>query len=213
LLAGSIATFLVLFSTGVAVYDGERLFLVTFPLWAILIGLGFRDTWRWAGQRIALRITLLALLAGQGYGVVALHPFGLSYYNVLVGGLPGAERLGLELTYWGDAVDGVLLDQLASSAQRGQSAALMPTLHHIQATACLTPALNALQIRLLDQSGAAHADWLVVYRRTAYWPRDLPARLESGPPVATRTRQGVWLSAVWPRGDRPPRAQKANAVP
>jgi 4-amino-4-deoxy-L-arabinose transferase-like glycosyltransferase len=229
LLVGSIATFLVLFSTGVAVYDGERLFLVTFPLWAIVIGLGFRTAWRRAGagagaergvgagasagKRIALRVILIALMAGQGYGVLAFHPFGLSYYNVLVGGLPGAERLGLELTYWGDAVDGVLLDELASSAQRGQTAALVPTLHHIQATACLTPALNALQIRLLDQSGAAQSDWLVVYRRTAYWPNDLQARLESRRPVAIRSRQGVWLSAVWPRDKRPPGAQKAKADP
>ena len=48
--------------------------------------------------------------------MVALHPFGLSYYNGLVGGLPGAERLGLELTYWNDPVDQVLLDQLAREA-------------------------------------------------------------------------------------------------
>ena len=49
-------------------------------------------------------------------GVVATYPFGLSYYNLLVGGLPGAERLGLELTYWSDAVDDVLLDRLARDA-------------------------------------------------------------------------------------------------
>ena len=49
--------------------------------------------------------SLVALLVAQGFGVVATYPFGLSYYNVLVGGLPGAERLGLEVTYWSDAVD------------------------------------------------------------------------------------------------------------
>ena len=42
LLAGSIALFLVVFSTRVPVYDGERLFLLVFPLWAILIGRGSR---------------------------------------------------------------------------------------------------------------------------------------------------------------------------
>ena len=68
-------------------------------------------------------MALVALLVGQGYGVVTLHPFGLSYYNLLVGGLPGAERLGLELTYWGDAVDGPLLDRLAS---RGPARARPP---------------------------------------------------------------------------------------
>ena len=60
---------------------------------------------------------------------MALHPFGLSYYNILVGGLPGAERLGLELTYWSDAVDRVLLDRLAAEIQPGATAALAPTLY------------------------------------------------------------------------------------
>ena len=60
------------------------------------------DPFRHTGPR---RIVLAAFLLVQGYGVVALHPFGLSFYDVLVGGLPGAERLGLELTYWSDPVD------------------------------------------------------------------------------------------------------------
>ena len=49
----------------------------------------------------------------------SLHPFGLSFYNGLTGGLSGAERLGLELTYWNDAVDQVLLDRLAREGQPG----------------------------------------------------------------------------------------------
>ena len=58
LLAGSIALFLVVFSTRVPVYDGERLFLVVFPLWAILIGRGFASAWEWARGRPALRVGL-----------------------------------------------------------------------------------------------------------------------------------------------------------
>jgi 4-amino-4-deoxy-L-arabinose transferase-like glycosyltransferase len=213
LLAGSIATFLILFSTRVPVYDGERLFLVAFPLWSILIGLGFGDAWRWAGRRVALRIVLAALLAGQGYGVVMLHPFGLSYYNALVLGLPGAERLGLELTYWGDAVDRVLLDQVAHTAQPGQTAALVPTLHYIQTSASLTPALYRLQIRLLEQSAARQADWLVISRRTAYWPPEIPGLIDSKPPVAVRARQGVWLSGIWAGPNRPQGAGRGASDP
>ncbi len=37
--------FLVLFSTRIPVYDGERLFLVAFPLFAILVGKGFGLIW------------------------------------------------------------------------------------------------------------------------------------------------------------------------
>ena len=110
-LVGTIAGWLVLFSTNAPVYDGERLFLVVFPLWAILVGLGFGWVWSWRGR--ATRALLCIVFLSQGYGVIVMHPFGLSYYNLAVGGLPGAERLGLELTYWGDAIDRQLLDGLA----------------------------------------------------------------------------------------------------
>jgi 4-amino-4-deoxy-L-arabinose transferase-like glycosyltransferase len=203
LVGGSIVAFLILFSTNVPAYDGERLFLVAFPLWSILIGLGFGMAWQWAGMRLARRLVLLTLLAGQGYGLVALHPFGLSYYNALVAGLPGAERLGLELTYWGDAVDRVLLDELAHTARRGQTASLIPTLHHLQPQASMTPSLFLLQSDFLREADAPRTDWLVVYRRPSYWNRDLPAMIGSGNPIAVRSRQGVWLSAVWPRVNQP----------
>jgi hypothetical protein len=208
LLAGSILMFLSVFSTKAPVYDGERLFLTAFPLWAILIGLGFGEAWRWANHRHWIRVGLVLVLLSQGYGVVALHPFGLSYFNALVGGLPGAERLGLELTYWGDAVDPILLEQLAKAAQPGQTAALIPTLHQIQATATLTPDLNRRQISLQDQSAAPRADWLLVYRRTAYWPPELRTLLPPGAPLSVRSRQGVWLSALWRVPERAPTGRK-----
>ncbi|MBX6313970.1 MAG: glycosyltransferase family 39 protein [Isosphaeraceae bacterium] len=195
--AAAIGLFLVLFSTNVPVYDGERLFLVAFPLWALLIGLGFRAAWTWAGPKAWRRWGLVGLLLAQGYGVVALHPFGLSYYNALVGGLPGAERLGLELTYWGDAVDAVLLDELAGQARPGQLAAMAPTLHHLQAPAAMTPELLQRKITLADESALAKADWVVLYRRSAYWNKDVRA-LARTRPTALRTRQGIWLSGLWP---------------
>ena len=105
LLAATIAVFLGLFSTRIPVYDGERLFLHVFPAWAMLIGLGFSRIWQRWGTGHARRILLSGFLLAQGFGTLALHPFELSYYNLLTGGLAGAEKLGLELTYWSDAVD------------------------------------------------------------------------------------------------------------
>jgi hypothetical protein len=197
LLAGSIGFFLVLFSTRIPVYDGERLFLVTFPLFAILIGRGFGAVWEGAGRKG--RLALVALLMTQGYGVVAFHPFGLSYYNALVVGLPGAERLGLELTYWGDAVDPQLLDELATLAAEGETAALAPTLAPGQGKVSTTRRLLAKKIVLADQDQAGSADWLVLSRREAYWPPEVRQRLASDPMLAKRTRQGVWLSAIFRR--------------
>lgn len=205
LLAGSAGLFLVVFSTRIPVYDGERLFLVAFPLLAILIGRGFAMLWEIARRRE--RLALAVLVLSQAYGVATIHPFGLSYYNALVGGLPGAERLGLELTFWGDAVDPRLLDELADHAKGGESAALVPTLAPNQGKVSTTRRLLAKDIVVEDQDRISKADWVVVYRREAYWSPELRRRLAIDETVATRTRQGVWLSAILkrrPEGPSPP---------
>ncbi len=197
MLGGVIAGWVLLFSTRVPVYDGERLFLPVFPAMAIVVGSGFAWCWnRLAGWRWG-RLALAAGMAAQAYGLVAVHPFGLSYYNAMVGGLAGAERLGLELTYWGDAVDERLLNRLVREADSGDRAALAPTLAPMQGLTLTTPALARREIFLGDQEVAEGAKWIVVYRRSAYWSREIRRLVESRPPVAIRERQGVWLSGIW----------------
>ena len=191
---GSILLFLLLFSTGVAVYDGERLFLVVFPALAILVGQGFGFAWDRA--RRAGRVALVGLVLAQGTGLIWMHPFGLSYYNLLVGGLPGAERLGLELTYWGDAVDGVLLDRLADVARPDQTGALVPTLAPDQGTIATTRRLARLPLIIKDADGAPTTDFLLVSRRSAYWSDLVRDRLAHDEWIAVRSRQGVWLAAL-----------------
>jgi hypothetical protein len=212
LLAGTIATFLILFSTRVPVYDGERLFLHVFPAWSLLIGLGFSTLWNHFRPRARwskLRVILAGFLLTQGYGTVLLHPFGLSFYNGLAGGLSGAERLGLELTYWNDAVDQVLLDQLAREGQHSSTAALVPTLYMRQGLLTTNRALARAGIILQDQQEGTRAEWVVMSRRAAYLPRDVLERIQSGKGkrIAVRSRQGVWLSALWHFPPSEPAAQ------
>jgi 4-amino-4-deoxy-L-arabinose transferase-like glycosyltransferase len=199
LLAGTIVAFLLLFSTHVPVYDGERLYLNVFPAWALLIGLGFDWLWNLLRSSRVRRGILVLFLVAQGYGAVALHPFGLSYYNGFVGGLRGAERLGLELTYWNDPVDQTLLNQLANRAQPGATAALVPSLYPGQGILTTNRALVRREIVLKDTEAADRVEWVVLSRRTAYWRPEIRERLNSGNArqVATRSRQGVWLSALW----------------
>jgi len=219
LLGGTILAFLVLFSTRVPVYDGERLFLHIFPAWSILIGLGFGWLWNLPRAGFRSRIALAGFLVAQGYGLVALHPFGLSYYNGLVGGLPGAERLGLELTYWNDAVDQVLLDQLARMARPDDSAALVPTLYRGQGVLTTNRALARRRIILADEQEGTRAEWVVLSRRTAYWRPEIKDRLRlgAGRRVASRSRQGVWLSAFWhfpaPQTRTPSAAVPTGSIP
>ena len=214
LLLGSILMFLSLFSTRIPVYDGERLFLMVFPLWSILIGREFRVLWTMCSGKTIVRVGLLIFMLVQGYGVVTYHPFGLSYYNAFVGGLSGAESRGLELTFWGDAVDRVLLDEVSKEVPGDAAIVLVPTLYPGQGIASTTPAMARKPVLLSDQENLSRARWVVVSRRSAYWPVDLQERLQNGRLVYQRVCRGVWLSALYaldPSKAPPIRSSKSSS--
>jgi 4-amino-4-deoxy-L-arabinose transferase-like glycosyltransferase len=97
-----------------AVYSGERHFIPAYPYLACLAGIGFGNVlhtvstaWHHIHKRVDLaraRLlvgSILALLfVPPLLSMVRLHPYQLSYYSELVGGLPGATRIGLETTFW-----------------------------------------------------------------------------------------------------------------
>jgi 4-amino-4-deoxy-L-arabinose transferase-like glycosyltransferase len=201
----AMALLLVVFSTNAPVYDGERLFLPVFFLAAALAGRGFAIAWAWASapsraRRRAWRAGLALALGAQGWGLVATFPFGLGYYNALVGGPPGAERLGLELTYWGDTIDNTLLRELETVAKPGDVIVLEPSLHEAMPLGYTTPALAQKGLRIVAESSARPrpASWVLVFRREAYWSPEVRALTLNRRPVALRSRQGVWLSGLWP---------------
>ena len=95
-------------------YGGVKLFLPFFPFFALLGGV----TAQWIADRIASRITdmtsltanlkrraieitvALAIVAPAAVSVARVHPYELSYYNVFIGGLPGAAKAGMERQYY-----------------------------------------------------------------------------------------------------------------
>lgn len=99
---------LVLFAVpSVAVYDGERLFLISYPMWAVLIGRGAEvalshlrrksdaGPWRFVASQRSRGMAVTLFLLAQSVGVIQMHPCQLSYYNLLVGGLYGRGSSGL----------------------------------------------------------------------------------------------------------------------
>ena len=119
---------------GTAVYDGERLFLTVFPLWAIFIGRGaataISAAARLTGKRIALTIAGV-LFAAQFASNLRIHPVYLSYYNLAVS-VRGAERMGLERNYWGDALTRSLLQEAVSRNRGYNTVEIRPSLHPLQ---------------------------------------------------------------------------------
>lgn len=161
LLLACIAFPLLVFSIpGVAVYDGERLFLMVFPLWAVLIGRGAQTIARRmsgpsdnsrrmdnpvrplqidnpvrptsARRQFLIRAAVAGFVLLQGYAVMFTGPCYLSYYNLLVGGARGAEALGLEPTYWGDSLTRALLQQAAAQLPPGGTVQVLPVMHPFQ---------------------------------------------------------------------------------
>lgn len=100
-------------------HDGVRLFLPAFGVLALLAGLGARfslDRWRlWSKVAIAA-----ALLEGV-ISVLAMMPVPLSYFSPLAGGLPGATALGMEPTYYWDALSPNALRWLRENTPPGRT--------------------------------------------------------------------------------------------
>ncbi len=99
-------------------HDGIRLMLPSVFCLAPLAGFGCcaiaERVCRGSGARgVWLRGGLAALPLACGVAsLAAIHPFGLSYYSELIGGLWGAERLGFEVSYWFDGLTPRALEQI-----------------------------------------------------------------------------------------------------
>jgi len=129
LLLGCWAFFMVLRALpGAPGHDGERQFLTAFVFLAALSGVGLAAIRDWLGRvsspRAAQALAAAALVGATGAGAWSTwryHPLQLSYYNVLIGGLSGATRAGLEPTYYWEAVTPDVRDWLNAHTAEGRS--------------------------------------------------------------------------------------------
>lgn len=134
LLLASVAWPLVVFSLpGTPVYDGTRLFLCVMPPLAILAARGFLLLLQLTriippamkagpafqndsaipvpkspfsfGRKVVLIVTSLLIVRAMTSGAV-FSPYAIGEYSDLVGGARGAQRLGMEASYWADGLNG-----------------------------------------------------------------------------------------------------------
>lgn len=89
-------------------HDGERQFLPVYYCLAGLAAVGFASVIELLQKRTAWKPAVALMTATLGLAALA-EPFwdtvryaghGLTYYNTLIGGLPGAARQGMEISYW-----------------------------------------------------------------------------------------------------------------
>ena len=102
---------LIMMAPNAPTYDGVRLFEPAFIFLGLLAGFGFDGMLQAVGKRIRLRPVLLQAAAlvlltlSAGYQLFKVYPYGLEYYNELIGGVPGAMKRGMETTYWWTVVN------------------------------------------------------------------------------------------------------------
>jgi 4-amino-4-deoxy-L-arabinose transferase-like glycosyltransferase len=129
---------LVVVSGQTKVYDNDRMLMPAFPFLAALAGIGFG----WVAKilnaaviRFGIpRLASPLLSAGAACLVfipvfldMGLYaPYWLSYYSEAVGGLPGAQQLGFETTYWSESYREAI-DYINEHAKPGDSVWVLPS--------------------------------------------------------------------------------------
>lgn len=174
---------------GIRVYDGERLFGVVFPLWAVIIGRGGGLMWRYASDRLPTPTgpaVVIAVLAAQVWGLIAYHPCQLSYYSLAIGGLSGADRLGFERTYWAESLTDSFQRRIVEVVPKGSTIDVAPVLHPIYLSHVLeqSPILKSAEIQLAayDDKQPGRSRYVLMFHRKADpWGSLLP------PPNGTET--------------------------
>ena len=104
LLLGALALPLLRMLPGAPGHDGVRLMLPSLFCLAPLCGFSLSSLVR--GRLLIPFLVVGALEVGL------VHPFELSYYSELIGGLRGATALGFETTYWFDALNPRVLGEI-----------------------------------------------------------------------------------------------------
>ncbi len=110
---------------GTPVHDGVRLFAPAFPFLALIAGLGAARLWTLLNRarRVVTRLLVLGIYASCAFNMFWYAPQWLSYYNIIIGGLPGAVRAGMEPTYFWDGLDQELIDWLNAHTEPGETVA------------------------------------------------------------------------------------------
>jgi hypothetical protein len=186
-------------------HDGVRLFLPAFAFLAALAGIGCGMLWHWARQKrqsdrragLAGMLAMAVIYLGSASSLVWYAPQWLSYYNLLIGGLPGATSAGMEPTYYWDALDASVLRWLHENTPEGEKILFGPS---PDGTARLSPSEN---LTLLQHWGVLRRGWrpdqpgrwrwYVIQRRPSAYCEPDRRLIEGGRWAGQKTgRSGGW---------------------
>jgi hypothetical protein len=182
-------------------HDAERQFLPAFGCLALAAGLGAAELMQ-RSRRWGRAIIGASVLEGA-MSIALMMPVPLSYYSPVVGGLPGATKLGMEPTYYWDALTDDALRWLNEHTPEGErvSFATNPTSwFYLQRT-------GRLKARFYVPWERGEVAWYVVQNRAgSLSPLDRALIARMGPKCVIVEKWGVpliWAFPEWAISRRP----------
>lgn len=145
---------------------------------------------------LAAAVATVALLPSLAQ-VAHYHPYHLSAYNELVGGLPGAVRLGFEPTYWGDTYLAAAL-WLSRNAPAGAVVWIDPP--GVESIMKMYKYLGPLRADIRTVAGPdalGQADFAVSQNKPTEFSAQVRQLLHERAPVWTEELDGVPLAFIW----------------
>ncbi len=179
-------------------HDIERLILPSLASLSVLAGLGVGYLADRLGHgRLVIVAPLVAALAGGEciLGIARTYPYNLSYYNVAVGGPPGAERLGFDQTYYWETLGPEFLDWARQRSLREPVELYFP-LGLLNIIILRHWGIFPQGVKVMKLDPATHPYHVLQRNRGIYDPKDWWLE-RNGHPVFVIRRQGVDLLRVY----------------
>jgi hypothetical protein len=177
---------------GAPPHDGIRLFLPAFGFWCVFAGIGAQSVWDFASywprnawQGRTVRAGFAAAFVATGLNLARYYPQTLSHYNALVGGVRGAALLGMEPTYWWDAMDDEVLTWINQHTESTETVAFSSI---APSNLNLLRSWGGLRVRAVDASNGHAADfkWYILQNRPGIFGPVDRALMTSQTPVYTK---------------------------
>ncbi|HVC97292.1 MAG TPA: glycosyltransferase family 39 protein [Pirellulales bacterium] len=136
-----------------------------------------------AGRRCLARAAVVGALTGAVTSSVWYAPQWLSYYNLLVGGLRGADALGMEATYYWDGLDAEALGWLHEHTANDERVLFgSPSLSNLN----LMRRWDVLHVACLPGETGRYR-WYIIQRRPSTWSKADRRLVTGGRPAFRKT--------------------------
>ena len=231
---GLVAPLLVIALPSTPIFGGTKHWFPAYPYMCLFAGLAFawtarrlltdlRGLRRWLVERtrgtkwpqgkrargaVQSGLLLFTLLPGA-VETAHSHPFGLSHYTVLLGGIPGAARVGMNRQFWGFTT-GSLAEQLRAALPAGGRVYICD----------MTPLAFAMMAHegmiphtIVASRGLSDADYALVHHEDHFADVDFQIWTAYGTvqPAAVLTIDGVPIISMY-RNPRPPHAASGGGT-